>query len=162
MDLSGVDLAGEDLESAQLRGADLRGANLSQANLHGADLTGADLRGANLDDVNVTEAILDHAKIDVAYSMYLSGVRLNGYHGSPDWVHTDEPELPPTGRYQSEGFPIRCPCCNGEDFTLGKAMLNTRGLTLLSLDWLNREAAVLQCVRCHRIEWFGEKTPLLR
>jgi hypothetical protein len=60
-------------------------------------------------------------------------------------------------RYRVTGVLVRCPHCGGEDFDEGAAMLNTAGATLLGLDWANRSANLLICVKCSRIEWFLEK-----
>jgi predicted nucleic-acid-binding Zn-ribbon protein len=48
----------------------------------------------------------------------------------------------------------KCPHCGGVEFDEGYAMLNTAGLTFLGLDWANREANLLICTNCGRVEWF--------
>ena len=50
-------------------------------------------------------------------------------------------------RYRVTGVLVRCPHCGGEDFDEGAAMLNTAGATLLGLDWANRSANLLICVK---------------
>ena len=62
-----------------------------------------------------------------------------------------------TQHYRIAGKPVVCPHCEGQDFDLGSAQLNTAGMTLLNLDWANRSAHTLICVGCSRIEWFLEK-----
>lgn len=60
-------------------------------------------------------------------------------------------------RYEIESKPIICPHCNGDVFDCGEAQLNTSGLTLLGLDFLNRSVYALVCSRCGRIEWFARQ-----
>ena len=57
-------------------------------------------------------------------------------------------------KYSVADRPVRCPHCGGETFDQGDALLNTRVLTLLQLDWTNKSAWTLICVECGRIEWF--------
>lgn len=64
-----------------------------------------------------------------------------------------EPSGP--GAYAVAGKRVVCPHCAGDRFEEGDALLNTAGLTFFGLDWANREAHLLLCVRCSRIEWFG-------
>lgn len=52
------------------------------------------------------------------------------------------------------GRQVVCPHCGGTEFESSNAMLNTRGLTFLDLDWANRSATVLICKACGHIEWF--------
>lgn len=59
--------------------------------------------------------------------------------------------------YEIESKPIICPHCNGDVFDCGEAQLNTSGLTLLGLDFLNRSVYALVCNRCGRIEWFARQ-----
>jgi len=151
-ELSGVDLAGADLSGLDLANADLRGANLAGAVLRDANLAGADLRGANLNDVDVHGTQLDNAQIDRMYSEYLTGVRFKGYIGKPAWVERDKPP-PDEGRYAVNGYAIRCPCCGGEWFAFGPALLDRPG-AFGPLGKLYRRATVLTCKQCSRIEWF--------
>ena len=153
------DLQGRNLANARLHGADLRGVDLSRADLRGADLSDADLRGAKLHGVDVKGANLDGTKIDNTYSQFLTGHRLKGYSGRPSWqVAADQPKAT---RFEVNGHPIRCPCCGGESFASGTALLETRGMVLLDLGWMNAEAIVLTCTACSRIEWF-RKAPTPR
>lgn len=52
------------------------------------------------------------------------------------------------------GKPLRCAHCGGDQFATQDVMLNTRGLTLLNLDFLNKSADAHICTSCGRIEWF--------
>jgi Pentapeptide repeats (8 copies) len=152
-------LAGRNLAGLTLRCADLRNVDLSNADLSGADLSGSDLRGANLHGAKVKGANLHGAKIDEVYSQYFTGCRLKGYDGEPEWQAPQRPS--PEGRFAVNGHPLRCPCCGGESFVVGTALLETRGLVFLDLGWLNNAASVLTCKGCSRIEWFRQ-LPQLR
>ena len=37
-----------------------------------------------------------------------------------------------------------------------KRLLNTVLMTFIGLDYANRQATILRCARCGRIEWFGQ------
>jgi len=52
------------------------------------------------------------------------------------------------------GYKLICPHCKGESFEYQEIMLNTTGMTLLNLDWLNNNADTFFCLSCRRIEWF--------
>lgn len=51
---------------------------------------------------------------------------------------------------------IGCVHCGHDRFESGKALLNTRGMTYLGLDWLNENATILICKRCGYIHWFNQ------
>ena len=59
------------------------------------------------------------------------------------------------------GKQVRCPHCGGVEFESREILLNTRGATLVNLDWLNRGATTLTCKACTRIEWFNETPEVL-
>lgn len=64
-------------------------------------------------------------------------------------------------KYEMAGKKVICLHCQGEEFDMGRAQLNTAGLTFLDFDWANRSANTLICLNCGRIEWFLKKpTPL--
>lgn len=52
------------------------------------------------------------------------------------------------------GIALSCSHCGGTEFTERSALLNTRGLTWLGLDWLNEGARVFACSNCGHLEWF--------
>ena len=52
---------------------------------------------------------------------------------------------------------IRCNHCGHDRFERGSALMNTRGLTFLDLDWLNEAAHTLMCKHCGLIHWFGKE-----
>jgi uncharacterized protein len=49
---------------------------------------------------------------------------------------------------------VTCPHCTGQSFEEHPALLNTRGLTLFGLDWLDKGATVLVCTQCGLLQWF--------
>jgi predicted nucleic-acid-binding Zn-ribbon protein len=65
-------------------------------------------------------------------------------------------------KYKSEAdIQIICMHCKHEHFEKGEALLNTRGLTFLELDWLNGSAITLACKRCGFIHWFVKEVELI-
>lgn len=62
-----------------------------------------------------------------------------------------------SSRFSVAGVTVRCPHCGGERFDDSAAMLNTRGLTLLGLDFANRDGYLLVCKKCTHIDWFLEQ-----
>jgi predicted nucleic-acid-binding Zn-ribbon protein len=65
-------------------------------------------------------------------------------------------------RYSIAGRVVTCPHCGGEEFDRREILMNTRGATFLNMDWLNRDAVVLTCRRCSRIEWFARAPDCVR
>ncbi|HSK46666.1 MAG TPA: DNA-binding protein [Coriobacteriia bacterium] len=61
------------------------------------------------------------------------------------------------GCFQVAGVQVKCSHCGGEKFDEGSALLNTPGLTFFNLDWANRDAFLLVCDRCGKIEWFMQE-----
>lgn len=68
--------------------------------------------------------------------------------------HSDEETSP--GRYSLAGRFVHCPHCDGEEFKIGEAQLNTMLATLLKLDWANKSASILICAACGQIQWFEQ------
>jgi len=66
-----------------------------------------------------------------------------------------EPSGP--GSFKVAGVIVTCPHCGGRAFEEGGALLNTAGLTFFNLDFVNREAFLLECAKCGRIEWFMQE-----
>lgn len=60
-------------------------------------------------------------------------------------------------RYVVAGQIVECLRCGGGGFAKETALLNSRGLTFMGLDWLNRGAWALICETCSRIEWFARE-----
>ena len=52
------------------------------------------------------------------------------------------------------GKHLVCAHCGGNHFTRRKVLLNTRLMTSLNMDWLNKSAQVFACIGCGRLEWF--------
>jgi predicted nucleic-acid-binding Zn-ribbon protein len=57
--------------------------------------------------------------------------------------------------FEAGGAPILCPHCSNDQFSGREILLNTRGLTFLKLDWLNRSATALACAKCGHIQLFA-------
>jgi predicted nucleic-acid-binding Zn-ribbon protein len=64
--------------------------------------------------------------------------------------------------FSTAGKQVHCPHCGHVEFDCREILLNTRGATLLNLDWLNRGAVALTCKKCSRIEWFNETPELIK
>lgn len=62
-----------------------------------------------------------------------------------------------TQNYRVAGIQVTCPHCGGKNFDRGSALLNTSGMTLLGLDWANRQAHLLICTQCSHVAWFLEE-----
>ena len=52
------------------------------------------------------------------------------------------------------GHDLICPHCQNDRFYERTSLLNTSGMSLLNLDWLNQSATNYICSNCGRIEWF--------
>jgi len=63
----------------------------------------------------------------------------------------------PESRYKAGGIEVTCFHCKNNQFKKGAAQLNTKGMSFLNLDWLNKSATVLTCTRCSLILWFQEE-----
>ena len=51
-------------------------------------------------------------------------------------------------------FPLACQFCSYQLFYDREVMLNTSGLTMFDLDWLNRSAVGLICAQCGHVMLF--------
>jgi uncharacterized protein len=49
---------------------------------------------------------------------------------------------------------VRCTHCGSQYFFSREAQLNTSGMTLLDVDWLNTSGTALVCSKCTLIQWF--------
>jgi len=63
------------------------------------------------------------------------------------------------GNKQSEkvfikGNKLICPVCNHDQFWSRNTLLNTRGLTFLDWDWVNKNAQNYVCSNCGYMYWF--------
>lgn len=52
------------------------------------------------------------------------------------------------------GYELVCPICRSQEFNKRNGLLNSRGLTLLGLDWTNQGAINYICKTCGYIFWF--------
>ena len=63
------------------------------------------------------------------------------------------------GKYDAEkvviaGRELVCPVCGNSFFYERSTQLNTAGMTLLGLDWANRDALNFYCSNCGYMFWF--------
>lgn len=59
-------------------------------------------------------------------------------------------------RYEAEGVTLTCPVCGCDVFDERRAVVVTRFLAFLRLEWLNRGAWILDCARCGHLSWFSK------
>lgn len=52
------------------------------------------------------------------------------------------------------GHALTCPVCRSTRFWTRRSLLNTKGMTFMDLDWLNKEADNYVCDTCGYIMWF--------
>ena len=60
------------------------------------------------------------------------------------------------GEYEIAGHKLTCHHCGHLEFTRRLVLMNTSGLTLLGLDFANRDATCYVCDRCGFVHWFRE------
>ena len=65
----------------------------------------------------------------------------------------------PAARYLVAGRPMTCRECTHDTFYTRRTLLNTRGLTFLGWDVLNKDAANYICARCGHLTWYVERGP---
>lgn len=65
-----------------------------------------------------------------------------------------EPQEEPPKAITRGGYDLICPHCRNDRFYERSWLLQTPGMTLLDLDWLNSSALNYVCSNCGRIEWF--------
>jgi predicted nucleic-acid-binding Zn-ribbon protein len=58
--------------------------------------------------------------------------------------------------YQVGTQRIVCPICGHDEFNQRSMLMNTIGMTMMNMDWLNDSACVLICRRCTRMELFAK------
>ena len=56
--------------------------------------------------------------------------------------------------FRAGGKQVECPHCENILFHKRKASLNTAFSSLTNTEWADRQACVLVCANCSRIEWF--------
>jgi predicted nucleic-acid-binding Zn-ribbon protein len=61
---------------------------------------------------------------------------------------------PKAESFRAAGKVVECPHCENILFHKRKISLNTALSSFISLEWADREACVLVCGNCSRIEWF--------
>lgn len=55
-----------------------------------------------------------------------------------------------------DGRQVHCPFCENDVFLRREVKLNSTNMTLFGLDWANKSATGLICVRCGKVEMFLE------
>ena len=127
----------------------------------------AEKRISQLDDVELVRLLTLHARENTAEVIAIATAEANR-RGVP----IDEAFIPsvddPGGsagdegvsvseqrRFEAGGTPILCPHCRNDRFGGRDILLNTRGLTFLKLDWLNRSATALVCAKCGHVQLFA-------
>jgi hypothetical protein len=61
------------------------------------------------------------------------------------------------GEFTAGGKKVMCDQCGASEFMPGSAQLNTAGMTFAGLDWADKSASTLACIRCGKIQWFLKK-----
>ena len=61
---------------------------------------------------------------------------------------------PKAESFRAAGKLVECRHCENILFHKRKASLSTALTALVNLEWTDREACVLVCANCSRIEWF--------
>jgi len=64
-------------------------------------------------------------------------------------------EKPEADKLVILGKEIKCPICEGDKFRHRSVLLNSPGMSMLGLDWLNKEAATYTCSHCHYMMHFN-------
>lgn len=60
-------------------------------------------------------------------------------------------------QYEINSKKIICPLCNNDTFHYREALLDTPIASFFGMEWANKKAAILICIKCGKIEWFLEK-----
>jgi cytochrome c-type biogenesis protein CcmH/NrfF len=55
---------------------------------------------------------------------------------------------------QRSGNWLKCPVCGGDHFWQREALLSTRIMTFIELDWINPHSDCYICENCRHILWF--------
>ncbi len=53
-------------------------------------------------------------------------------------------------------YKLECPICNHDGFWTRETLMNTPGMTILGLDWANKNAVNYVCDNCNYIMWFSK------
>jgi predicted nucleic-acid-binding Zn-ribbon protein len=54
------------------------------------------------------------------------------------------------------GKKVHCPICENDRFRKQNTLMNTRGATMMDLDWMNASAQTCICKSCGYVLWFRE------
>jgi hypothetical protein len=58
--------------------------------------------------------------------------------------------------YEIAGRVLSCHHCQHKEFTRRLALMNTSGLSMLGLDFANKDAVCYVCDQCGFVHWFRE------
>jgi hypothetical protein len=53
-----------------------------------------------------------------------------------------------------EGHKLKCPVCGFNKFWKRKTLMNTPGMTLIGIEWANKQAINYVCDSCNYVMWF--------
>ena len=128
-------------------------------------MTDAQKRAAALDDVDLVRSLtLDASFYSADYlEAAAAEARRRGLPIDPGFIPApgSEPdnvvEDEDIDEFRSGGRDIRCTQCGGTHFRRRKMLMNTRGLTYLNLDWLNKGAMALICKQCKMVQLFANE-----
>lgn len=56
-----------------------------------------------------------------------------------------------------KGKELKCNVCNHDTFWERKTLMNTKMMTFVKLDWLNKKAQNYICDNCGHVLWFLDK-----
>ncbi len=56
--------------------------------------------------------------------------------------------------FTAKGKKITCPVCGHDKFWERRTLMNTRGASFFSFDWLNKDALNKICNSCGYVYWF--------
>lgn len=56
-----------------------------------------------------------------------------------------------------KGNELKCNVCNNDTFWERKTLMNTKMMTFVKLDWLNKKAQNYICDNCGHVLWFLDK-----
>lgn len=58
--------------------------------------------------------------------------------------------------YKVAGIQVTCPHCKGTRFFEQEALLDSRDMSILNIEWAGDSATTLICTRCGHVEWFAD------
>ncbi len=58
--------------------------------------------------------------------------------------------------YAVADIDVHCSHCGCDRFFERSALLDSRGMSFVGIDWASKNATVLVCAHCGHVEWFSE------